>query len=288
MSKINYFAFFFIAIGMTLNSCQSKSDSIDEYEPSESFLVSFHSEFERIMKADLSCKTKTRATTCKEINEGDPVKVFVDFPESTEQNDIEKVKTIKTCEDIIRLCHETAAEISLNDSINADCSFELSEEKAEETISPLISASRSFLYDRGFSDKEIDEMLKENGAEESDLTFLVLYVAKQELISSQFSSTSNVRKAPQLLDLFVTPAYADIDGISEQQKDLIKGSLQCATRAIGIDFMWAAGTSVCKRWTKQAIIACFKAIAPKLCGPVGAVIAIGSFTKCMYDKNLLF
>ncbi len=62
----------------------------------------------------------------------------------------------------------------------------------------------------------------------------------------------------------------------------------CAAVAIGADFLWGtAGLNGNQgnKWTKKAIIKAFGKIASRMLGPVGTVIAVGSFAGCLWEAS---
>lgn len=59
----------------------------------------------------------------------------------------------------------------------------------------------------------------------------------------------------------------------------------CAMEALGVDALFALGTSVSSSWTIAAITRAFSAAAGKFLGPVGVSIAVGSFGYCLYIQS---
>ena len=59
----------------------------------------------------------------------------------------------------------------------------------------------------------------------------------------------------------------------------------CALEALGLDALFAVGTSVTSSWTIAAITRSFSAAAGKFLGPVGVAIAVGSFGYCLYIQS---
>lgn len=66
--------------------------------------------------------------------------------------------------------------------------------------------------------------------------------------------------------------------------DLTGGEIgYCAAVAIGVDFMWAVGSSTAASWSIAAITRAFRSIASRFLGPVGVAIAVGAFSWCLYE-----
>lgn len=64
--------------------------------------------------------------------------------------------------------------------------------------------------------------------------------------------------------------------------------LYCAAVAIGADFLWGvSGLSgnQGEKWTRKAIIKAFGKIATRMLGPVGTLIAVGTFGVCLYEQD---
>jgi hypothetical protein len=207
--------------------------------------------------------------------------VYITFPDSTEKKYFDEAKLLKTIEDLLKLQHKTAAEFSLRDPLLYSCKIQISEKAATESLKPFIPSSKRFLYERGFTDREINEMLKENNACESDLVLLAFVVNEQEMKNQQVAKTASVNSF-NLMDLFVTPAYAHNDQ-EEKCTKLLKDVYDCGTKALGIDF-WNINLTA-KKWTKEAIKKAFKAIAKDTLGAVGALIATAQFLWCLHGKG---
>lgn len=61
----------------------------------------------------------------------------------------------------------------------------------------------------------------------------------------------------------------------------------CAAAAIGVDFVFglsALSPTQGNKWVKKAILKAFGKIASRMLGPVGAVLAVGSFSYCMVEQ----
>lgn len=61
--------------------------------------------------------------------------------------------------------------------------------------------------------------------------------------------------------------------------------INCAMEALGLDALFALGSSVSSTWTIAAITRSFSTAAGKFLGPVGVSIAVGSFGYCLYIQS---
>lgn len=81
-----------------------------------------------------------------------------------------------------------------------------------------------------------------------------------------------------------------IPGYNYQTNDIGWGDIAfCAAVAIGADFLWGtAGLSGNQgnKWTKKAIVKAFGKIASRMLGPVGTVIAVGTFAGCLIEAGM--
>ncbi len=105
---------------------------------------------------------------------------------------------------------------------------------------------------------DIQEMLIENGAPETDLVPFVLACAEYEQNQLNVNSTSLTRSI-------------DWPRVGE-----------CAIKAIGLDIFYGLNQSTLSTWGVPAMKKAFKSIAKKLLGPIGAIIAVGEFVACYY------
>ena len=138
MKRQNLFLFALttaFAASTMLTSCQSEIEKVNtDSQIAAGFLDTFDSFCKVAIKKDLTGKQMTTRVGLVDgtpSNSGagipsagsgapkDTVKVYINFP-SQDSRQSSEVECIKTCEDILKLCHSTAAEISLTDSLEAD------------------------------------------------------------------------------------------------------------------------------------------------------------------------
>lgn len=163
------------------------------------------------------------------------------------------------------------AEYSSEDDGMHDGEILLSESEVKSSLAHLVQSSKRYLYSKGMSEEEIQEMLGEENADETVLVPFVMSLCdleKQEYTFELSRSESNT------FNLFATTAYA-------ANNDWAKvGS--CAMQALGLDviteFAYAG-----KVLTKAAIKSIFKTAAKRILGPIGVAIALVEFGVCMWE-----
>lgn len=273
-----------VVASLVFYSCEQKTDLNVQNVENKNYLNEIDKCFDTFIHSKLR-KTSQLATTrhdgkCDKLAD-DLTDVYINFPDSTDKKYIEEAKLIKTIEDLLKLQHKTAAEFSLKDSSLFSCKIQISKKAADEAIKPLIAPSKKFLYNRGFSENEVKDMLKENNATESDLVLLTLVVNEMEMKNQQVAKTASVNTF-NILDLFVTPAYANND-LYEKCTTLLKDSYDCAKDVLGLTDVQAF--LIAGNMTKKSIRQLFKKIATRSASKFAAIIAVAEFGKCLYDKG---
>ena len=274
-----------VVVSLVFYSCEQKTDLNVQNVENKNYLNEIDKCFDTFIHSKLR-GTSQLATTrhdekCDKLAD-DLTDVYINFPDSTDKKKyIEEAKLIKTIEDLLKLQHKTAAEFSLKDSSLFNCKIQISKKAADESIKPLIAPSKKFLYERGFSENEIKDMLKENNATESDLVLLTLVVNEKEMNNQQVAKTASINTF-NILDLFVTPAYA-YDNIYEKCTTIAKDAYNCAKEVLGLTDAQAFFTAGCM--TKESIRRLFINIAKHSLSKVAAVIAVAEFVLCLHDKG---
>ncbi len=145
--------------------------------------------------------------------------------------------------------------------------IEVSVEAVSNSLTPLINESKQYLYSKGFTESDIQQMLiEENGLETDLIPFaMVLTQLENEIPSVAFNPFS----------FFISNTYArELTG-----DDFIR----CGIVAIGLDFLYSAAHSTAKTWTISAMKKAFKPIVARMFGPVGVAIAVASFGICVAE-----
>ena len=284
-----FFLILLCVVSIVLCSCEQKTELNVQSEENRLFFNEIDNCFESFAHSKLKNENSSSLRLATTRHEGkcdklaDDLKdIYISFPDSTEEKYYREVNFLKTIEDLFKLRHRTGAEFSLKDSLQYSCKIQISEKAAVESLKPFVTPSKRFLYKRGFTEEEINDMLKENNATESDLVLLALVVNEQEVKNQQVAKAASINSF-NFMDLFVTPAYAQ----DVKCTTILKDVFDCAIEALGFDIGWATATSTAKTWTKAAIKKAFKSMAQKALGPVGAAIAVGTFLWCLHKKGLL-
>lgn len=207
--------------------------------------------------------------------------IYIDAPEGS---DGEAAKgrdyAIKTVEDLMRLQHEYAVELGMEKGSETIDSIAVTDEDAVWALEPLVTRSRDYLMKKGFTQAEINKMIKDEGATEQDLVTLVLTVATDEADQT----TAYVRTMSPYWSILATPCYA---GPSNLSMSVVKRCLMHAVLG-GIEETllhgWIESRAV-KVWTKAAIKSLLKTVAKKSLGPVGVALAVAEFSYCVYTEG---
>lgn len=257
---------------LMLSACQNEStDSIAE---ESEHLLREYANYSSLLGSENLVVEKDNPTTrarIPSINKDELCAVSINFPQDTEKEVIKLCKEAHTINDIIDIRNLSNAELIFNSkSGEYEHQILVSEKKVESMLAPMTEKSKDFLKKRGFSDAEIQEMLDENNADESQLIALTMLICENEA-----SSNNNYLSQHKgfMLDFFATPAHAAISN---------NVYINCAMEAIGVDFIASGSLSTCKTWSKIAIKKAYKAIAKRMLGPVGVAIAVVEFSMCAF------
>ena len=191
----------------------------------------------------------TRAVLASSVN---LTPLYLERPQPLASGVKIKKEELVTFNDIIALQDELGVSFSTTPSINTiDCIY-IDAEKAEKCLCSMVKESKQWLYSKGMSETDIQSMLTEEGATESELVPFVLGCMDAE-------------------NRVVSAVNVDWDKAEH-----------CALAALGLDFTTFLGTSGIKTWGKVALKKAFKCVAQKALGPAGAAIAAIEFGVCMY------
>lgn len=249
---------------LIIESCQNDVPTKTKSQSSNSFQNSFNSSIDFVLHHDITT-TQSRAVA---IKSDDAITMYVAFPDD-EISIKPTLSEIKTVADIIELVEDTGADYSFDPKDEYPDSISLSENEAKVALNPLVAESKKYLYSKGLSESDIKEMLAENNVDETTLVPFVLALIEYEN-NEQTISLANATPFPNLFALNANAMTVDWAKVGN-----------CALQAIGIDFLFSVGSSNLKTWGIAAIKRAFKPIAQRLLGPIGALIAVGSFAYCL-------
>ena len=102
------------------------------------------------------------------------------MPAYYDRADVVMVQQAHSVNDLLAVTREVGAQLSFEKTVDADLVITLSEDKAKQTLMPLISECKKYLYSKGFSEKDIQEMIASENASEADLIALVITCSELE------------------------------------------------------------------------------------------------------------
>lgn len=280
MKRIKVFVFFsvinlfVILFSLLLGSCQEKTIA-EEVKVSNQFMSSLKQSIPTLMSSKIvvGISEKRKKSLSLVGNKKELKVVYIDFPNDTPEYYRKDVKELNTLDDMLRLSHHTAAEFTLEKNENVRDSIYLSETVAKEQLYPLVEKSKIYLLSKGFSEKDIEDMLKENNADETELvSFVLALTEKENKENSQMEIMSSFLNNPLP---FVTSAKA-YPTINWNKAG------NCAIKALGVDIFYGLTQSNLKTWSVAMMKRAFKTVAKKVIGPIGVIICIGEFSHCYF------
>ena len=252
-----------------ISSCQDEVNDTteavyDDGKSASTFMSALDVNLNSFMDASVTAKesgvkTRVSLSTKPTVEDLGVTRVYVDL--SLAEKPV-NLKTISTPRHIMQLINDFGGEISLVNDGTFNDSFELSNEECMNALDPLIQESKEYLYNKGFSEVEIQEMLAENNVDESALVPFVSTLTEEE--QSQI-----VKNTQPISRKYVE----DIDW---------NKAGKCALNALGFDAIYALSQSTASQWSKRVLKQVFKTVAKKMVGPVGAAIAVIEFSICYW------
>lgn len=237
---------------------ESRTDLSDSENSTSSFMLSLGESLESLMDIPIVADQAETRGVNQPLEFKKTECVYVDFTLTAQPVDLSRIETPRQ---ILELVRTTGAGLSLvKDEAHSD-SLVLSERKCWEAISPTILDSKKYLYGKGFTEDEIQAMLKENNTDESSLVPFVLSLAEEEE-QQQNSLVENVESLTRGVDW--------------------KLAGKCAVHALGFDALAGLAQSSAKTWSKAALKRVFKTVASKMLGPIGAAVALIDFSLCYW------
>lgn len=206
--------------------------------------------------------------------------IYIDAPEGSDGEEARKrAYAVETIEDLMRMQHEYAVELGMEKGSETIDSIAVTDEDAIWALDPLVYRCMDYLRNKGFTSKEIYQMIEDEGGTDQDLVPLVLNIAADECESN----TAYANTSSPFMNLLAAPCYA---GNTISASVAKKCLLHAAFNGLEHLLIDGIGTAVAtKIWTKAAIKSAFKAIAKKCLGPVGVAIAVADFGYCMYQNS---
>lgn len=202
MSKTKFIVFIGIIIASivaTFSSCQNDSTENIEHssdESSNAFVRLLCKNMNEFLNQDLiegvngaNFYTQTRATlethTVPTSEKIKPIYVNLKFKDTPIN-----FKDLKTPKQIVELVGNTGAKLSLIKDESCDGMLLISDIETKQALNPLISSSKQYLYEKGFTEDEIQDMLQENDADESEIVPFVTALIKEEYAQQKFSQNT--------------------------------------------------------------------------------------------------
>lgn len=176
---------------------------------------------------------------------------------------VSKATTIQDLSDIVSKANATLT--YEGNGSNPNYYVNVSVEAMEQSLQPLVNDAKQYLYAKGFSQNDIQNMVEVENGKDEDLILLVMNLIEVE----QKHTLANNYVIP-----FVNYAQAKL---------YWKDYARCAGVAIGADAIWALGTSTASSWTIAALTRAFSAVAKRFLGPIGVGIAVVSFGICLHE-----
>lgn len=211
------------------------------------------------LKKDKSISSKQLRISCPY---GESSTIYLSFPYNVTSEIQTSFNNTQTIQDLSNLVDKTDAIIQYEPNANnINYSLEIPITNVVESLNPLVSESKSYLYSKGFTEANIQQMISENGGTELDLIPFVM--ALTEIEKSQLTLATNN------LNLFANPTFA------------MNEYVRCAMVAIGADVLWALGGSSASTWTVAMMTRAFSVVAKRFLGPIGVAIAVVSFGLCL-------
>lgn len=255
-------------VGSLIESCiNNESDNISNTKNKDQFMTEFNHEINLFFKSPI-----TSSTSRGDFGGRNPVfdTVYVDLLDDDGKPHL-PIAEIKTPEELLILVRDFNATFSFEDDGSGDSIIVISDEDANSSLAPLITKSKQYLYEIGFTETEIQEMLNESDATDAELVPLVITLIEQENEGILYARTHSFSNH---FFIFSQKAYAQ--DISWEQAGL------CAFKVIGGEIIDEIKASGAKRITKTLVKKVFKTVAKRLLGPVGALIAVVEFGECLF------
>lgn len=233
--------------------------------------------YSAILNADLSldpdapASRSTKATIDPSMRAAN---VYVKMPAYYDRADVAMVQQAHTMDDLWRISKEVGAELSFVETTKADMVLTLSEEKAKEALAPLLAESKRYLYSKGFTEFDIQNMLKATNVSEADLIPLVLGLSRIEQKQNEYIAEKGFTNYVSLSPSDQRDALMNWDGFND-----------CVLEAFGLvvleHFFEAIVT---KQLTQQVIMETLLFTAKKYSTWIAAGFLVYDVGKCVIQN----
>jgi len=174
-----------LALGALLfNSC-NKNEAIQE-------IIGSPNQFHSVLRASMDNVGavpvgggSSRAPGQPGVPSGEIQTIYLDIQDITPEirAKIENVNSIRSISELI-IRYGAILEFS-NIGGNMEVQFDIPVKHAKSSLSPIVAEAKKYLQSKGFSAKEIQEMIVEGGATEYDLIPLVIFLQEAEFSPSE-------------------------------------------------------------------------------------------------------
>lgn len=256
-------AVFVAVVSFLFSSCSNENEEAHLQQPFNEFATTYNKSIPDILSISVWKNAPNKKYKGREIDGERHQNVYLNIP-----NDIEDSVKIKlsanlhNLRDIAELKDATGATITNKKITEEDIAITIPTTELQNKLEPMLVQSKKYLYAQGFSESEIQDMLKENNADESELIPLVLALVEQEEVESLANIQNDGGNAAQY-----APNWKKIGN--------------CAAAAIGLDIVTNFKLYGPNKWAKKAIKKAFKTVAKRALGPIGVGIAVVEFSSCM-------
>jgi hypothetical protein len=226
-----------------------------------------------VMQNDIRIGTSIRDKVSVVNNEpSNPVApVYLDFPKGATSENINLVNKVTSIQQLADLQNATNAVIQYSPTTeNSNNELRINIATLNNSLSPMILEAKQYLYAKGLSDFDIQNMLLEHKGKDEDLVPFVIALANAEVQPEPEMISRNY------LQPFFSTANAKLNANDYQM---------CAIVAIGADVLFSLATSGLKTWSRALIMKAFGTVAKRMLGPVGVAIAVVSFGVCLAERN---
>lgn len=213
-------------------------------------------------------KFKNSSLSRQQSNAG-IITTYIDFPSNISPETVAFYENANSIEDLAALIDNHNGTLQYEPSnTNSTYPVNLPLETITQSLEPLVDQSKQYLYTKGFTEQDIQAMIAEEDAEETDLIPLVMAITQAE--NGQLVANNNIYFP-------VNTAYAKINWNQVGH---------CAMHALGVDILFSLGASSATVWSAVAIKSAFKTVAKRMLGPIGVAIAVVDFGFCMNGLEL--